>query len=118
MIYFWGSEMYHIVPLSHHQTCHLFVQTVYHFRHLILSAGPAMTGAMWDICVCGLSNAVSVSTCNIRRVMSIFHPDSDNFYGDIAQVKVATRKNCVAVDTMRLRQLAQQVILFPLNYVA
>nr|KAG5694875.1 hypothetical protein BaRGS_029492 [Batillaria attramentaria] len=43
--------------------------------------------------------------------MALFHPNSDNFYGDIGQVKVATRKDCVAMDSMRLRQLARQVFL-------
>ncbi|KAL8575366.1 hypothetical protein ACOMHN_048659 [Nucella lapillus] len=80
-------------------------------RHVMLSAGPILTESMWAISACCLAHAVAVTTHNLRQLMALFHPNSDNFYGDIGQVKVATRKDCVAMDNMRLKQLARQVLL-------
>ena len=78
-------------------------------RHVMLTAGPVLTEPMWNISAACLAHAVSVTTHNLRQLMALFHPNSDNFYGDIGQVKVATRKDCVAMDNMRLKQLARQV---------
>ncbi|KAK7108439.1 hypothetical protein V1264_016181 [Littorina saxatilis] len=80
-------------------------------RHVMLTAGPILTESMWGISARCLAHSVSVTTHNLRLLMSLFHPNSDNFYGDIGQVKVATRKDCVAMDNMRLKQLARQVFL-------
>ena len=79
------------------------------FRHVMLSAGPVLTEPMWAISARCLAHAVAVTTHSLRQLMVLFHPNSDNFYGDIGQVKVATRKDCVAMDNMRLKQLARQV---------
>lgn len=43
--------------------------------------------------------------------MTLFQPDSPNFYGDIGQVKVAARRDCTGKDSDRLRQLSHQVFL-------
>ncbi|KAK7480747.1 hypothetical protein BaRGS_00028008 [Batillaria attramentaria] len=80
-------------------------------RHVLLSAGPVLTEPLWNISAQCFARAVTVTTYNLRQLMALFHPNSDNFYGDIGQVKVATRKDCVAMDSMRLRQLARQVFL-------
>lgn len=81
-------------------------------RHVLLSSGPVLTESMWSISATCLAHAVSVTTHNLHQLMALFHPNSDNFYGDIGQVKVATRKDCVAMDNMRLKQLARQVRSF------
>lgn len=38
-----------------------------------------------------------------------FSPRSESFYGDVAQVKVAARRDASAEESERLRQLASQV---------
>ncbi|KAH9500620.1 hypothetical protein Btru_077109 [Bulinus truncatus] len=80
-------------------------------RHIVLSAGPHMTESLWQICAIALRQALGVTTYNLKLLMALFHPNSDNFYGDIGQVKVATRKDCTVVDCLRLRQMAKQVFL-------
>jgi hypothetical protein len=49
--------------------------------------------------------------------MMPFHAHSDNFYGDIGQVKVAVRKDCSSLESERLRQLAQQVRFFLISKI-
>lgn len=78
-------------------------------RHVLLSSGPFLTEPMWNISAQCLERTFTITTYSVRQLMTLFHPNSDNFYGDIGQVKVATRKDCVAMDSIRLRQLAQQV---------
>lgn len=38
-----------------------------------------------------------------------FSPRSESFYGDVAQVKVAARRDATVEESERLRQLAAQV---------
>lgn len=78
-------------------------------RHVALAAGPSFTESMWQITVDSFEKAMNVTTYSIRQIMILFHPNSENFYGDIGQVKVATRKDCSPMELERLYQLAQQV---------
>ncbi|CAL1539457.1 unnamed protein product [Lymnaea stagnalis] len=80
-------------------------------RHILLSAGPHLSERLWQVSAVAVRQALSVTTYNLQLLMSLFHPNSDNFYGDIGQVKVATRKDCTVVDCLRLRQMARQVFL-------
>ncbi|KAK6986607.1 brefeldin A-inhibited guanine nucleotide-exchange protein 3-like isoform X1 [Biomphalaria glabrata] len=80
-------------------------------RHIILSAGHHMSEPLWQISSVALRQALGVTTYNLQLLMALFQPNSDNFYGDIGQVKVATRKDCTVVDCLRLRQMAKQVFL-------
>lgn len=80
-------------------------------RHVIVSAGPYMGADLWEIMCLSLHRACTVSLHSLYQLMEAFHADSDNFYGDIGQVKVATRTDCSPMETMRLQQIAQQVFL-------
>ncbi|XP_041353818.1 brefeldin A-inhibited guanine nucleotide-exchange protein 3-like isoform X2 [Gigantopelta aegis] len=80
-------------------------------RHVLLSSGPCFTESMWQISGKALQRALDATTFSLRQIMMLFHVNSDNFYGDIGQVKVATRKGCTIMECLRLRQLAQQVFL-------
>ncbi|KAL3881297.1 hypothetical protein ACJMK2_027752 [Sinanodonta woodiana] len=77
--------------------------------HILLSAGAHFTSTMWQIAVDGLENALKVTTYPLRQLMLLFHANSENFYGDIGQVKVATRKDCTPMECVRMCHLAQQV---------
>ncbi|XP_023223516.1 brefeldin A-inhibited guanine nucleotide-exchange protein 3-like [Centruroides sculpturatus] len=80
-------------------------------RHIIISCGPTFTKELWrTACVC-LQRAFSVSLHAVRQLMVCFHTDSENFYGDIGQVKVAVRRDCTLQEYERLQELAQQVFL-------
>ncbi|GFN83267.1 Brefeldin a-inhibited guanine nucleotide-exchange protein 3-like [Plakobranchus ocellatus] len=80
-------------------------------EHILLTSGPSLSEHLWHVSVAAVERALSVTTYNLRLLMALFHANSDNFYGDIGQVKVATRKDCKVVDCLRLRQMAQQVFL-------
>ena len=64
---------------------------------------------MWQIVATSLYHAFDVTLYCLRQLMTPFQADSDNFYGDIGQVKVAVRKDCTGIECQRLRDLAQQV---------
>lgn len=80
-------------------------------RHVMLSAGNFFTEEMWQISGVAMETALDVSTFHLRQLMLLFHVDSNNFYGDIAQVKVAMRRDSSPQETRRLRHLAHQVFL-------
>jgi brefeldin A-inhibited guanine nucleotide-exchange protein 3 len=86
------------------------------FRHVMLSAGKAFTEEMWQISGVAMETALDVSTFHLRQLMLLFHADSDNFYGDIAQVKVAMRRDSTPQECHRLRHLAHQVRQFFCGY--
>ncbi|XP_061176274.1 brefeldin A-inhibited guanine nucleotide-exchange protein 3-like [Saccostrea echinata] len=80
-------------------------------RHVMLSAGRSFNEEMWQISGVAMETALDVSTFHLRQLMLLFHVDSDNFYGDIAQVKVAMRRDSSPQECYRLRHLAHQVFL-------
>ncbi|CAH1799775.1 unnamed protein product [Owenia fusiformis] len=80
-------------------------------RHAILSSGPILSEQMWYLTAEALQKAIDVSLYSVNQIMTLFHANSDNFYGDIGQVKVAVRKDCSGMECERLRVLAQQVFL-------
>ncbi|XP_076307697.1 LOW QUALITY PROTEIN: brefeldin A-inhibited guanine nucleotide-exchange protein 3 [Tachypleus tridentatus] len=78
-------------------------------RHVITSAAPLFTPDLWTIVCVHLQRAFRVTLQSVRQLMVCFHTDSENFYGDIGQVKVAARRDCTVAESERLRQLAHQV---------
>ncbi|XP_064617857.1 brefeldin A-inhibited guanine nucleotide-exchange protein 3-like [Liolophura sinensis] len=80
-------------------------------KHLLLSSGPMLPEPMWQIAARGMDRAIEVTTYRVRQLMLLFQANSENFYGDIGQVKVATRKDSTVMECQRLRHLAQQVFL-------
>lgn len=77
-----------------------------------MSAGKYFTPDIWDIVCHSLQRTCSISLFSVKQLMMCFHVDSDNFYGDIGEVKVAARHDCTVQESERLRQLAHQVIIF------
>ncbi|XP_033096909.1 brefeldin A-inhibited guanine nucleotide-exchange protein 3-like isoform X2 [Anneissia japonica] len=80
-------------------------------RHMLLSAGPILTHEMWTFACKGMQQAVETSLHSLKRLMACFHPGSDDFMGDVGQVKVAARRDIKPMDYFRLQHLAQQVFL-------
>lgn len=85
-------------------------KTTHLCRHVMLSGHSDFTSPMWQIVIDGLEGALDVTTYSLRQLMLLFHANSENFYGDIGQVKVATRKDCSMMEFVRMWQLAQQVV--------
>ena len=53
--------------------------------------------------------AFDVTLYPLRQLMTPFHDSSENFYGDVGQVKVAVRQDSTSDECLRLQQLARQV---------
>lgn len=84
-------------------------KTTHLCRHVMLSGHSDFTSPMWQIVIDGLEGALDVTTYSLRQLMLLFHANSENFYGDTGQVKVATRKDCSMMEFVRMWHLAQQV---------
>lgn len=80
-------------------------------RHILLSAYIDFTPNMWSIVIDNIQNALDITTYCLRQLMLLFKANSENFYGDTGQVKVATRKDLSMLDFYRIWHLAQQVFL-------
>lgn len=80
-------------------------------RHIILSAGKILTVGQWEILVVALHRACTISLNPLHQLTLAFKENSDSFYGDLATVKVAARKDSTVSENKRLYELAQQVFL-------
>ncbi|XP_050298797.1 brefeldin A-inhibited guanine nucleotide-exchange protein 3 isoform X2 [Anthonomus grandis grandis] len=82
-------------------------------RHIMLGAGKILTENQWAILVTALHKACYISLAPLCQLTLAFKENSDSFYGDLATVKVAARKDSTVADNERLYELAQQVFLMP-----
>ncbi|KAI5749068.1 hypothetical protein M8J76_004413 [Diaphorina citri] len=80
-------------------------------RHVILSCGKLFTPPQWGQVTACLDLAVRRTAEPCVQLMGVFHAGSHQFYGDIAHVKVAARRDSNPAEIVRLRQLSQQVFL-------
>lgn len=80
-------------------------------RHLILNVGQILTTNQWEILVTAVHRSCAISLNPLQQITSAFKPNSDSFYGDMATVKVAARRDSTVEDNERLYELAQQVLL-------
>ncbi|XP_060081313.1 brefeldin A-inhibited guanine nucleotide-exchange protein 3-like [Ylistrum balloti] len=80
-------------------------------RHMLLSAGESFTENMWQISSTAMQRALDVTTFHLRQLMILFEVNSENFYGDRGQVKVAMRRDSSSTECKRLQHLAHQVFL-------
>jgi len=78
-------------------------------RHVLVSSGPLLTSEQWEVCGVACYRACSNSLQELHQLTMAFSPRSESFYGDVAQVKVAARRDATPEETERLRQLAAQV---------
>jgi len=78
-------------------------------RHCLLNCGAVLTESLWWLAAQSLRRAFDLTLYPLRQLMMPFHENSDNFYGDVGQVKVAVRQDSTPAESARLRQLAQQV---------
>lgn len=78
-------------------------------RHVLVSSGPLLTPEQWEVCGVACYRACSNSLQELHQLTMAFSPRSESFYGDVAQVKVAARRDATIEESERLRQLAAQV---------
>lgn len=78
-------------------------------RHIILTSGHLLTDNQWSIVCTSLHRACNVSLTPLKQITYAFQENSNSFYGDLAIVKVAARRDCSVNDNVRLHAMAQQV---------
>lgn len=66
---------------------------------------------MWQIGGSAMQKALDTSTFYIQQLMVLFQVNSENFYGDTGQVKVAMRQDSTPMENERLKHLAHQVCI-------
>ncbi|KAB0792866.1 hypothetical protein PPYR_14825 [Photinus pyralis] len=80
-------------------------------RHLIINVGQILTTNQWEILITAIHRSCAISLNPLQQITSAFKPNSDSFYGDLATVKVAARRDSTPEENERLYELAQQVLL-------
>ncbi|XP_040062115.1 brefeldin A-inhibited guanine nucleotide-exchange protein 3 [Ixodes scapularis] len=80
-------------------------------RHLLVSGAPSLSPELWRVATWSVARASRATLRSAQQLMVCFHADSDNFYGDVGQAKVAVRRDCGPLEADRLRQLCRQVFL-------
>ncbi|XP_034834519.1 brefeldin A-inhibited guanine nucleotide-exchange protein 3 [Maniola hyperantus] len=80
-------------------------------RHIILTSGHLLTDNQWEIICISLHRACNASLSPLKQLTYAFNENSNSFYGDLAIVKVAARRDCSVNDNVRLHAMAQQVFL-------
>ncbi|EEC06542.1 hypothetical protein IscW_ISCW004491 [Ixodes scapularis] len=77
--------------------------------HLLVSGAPSLSPELWRVATWSVARASRATLRSAQQLMVCFHADSDNFYGDVGQAKVAVRRDCGPLEADRLRQLCRQV---------
>lgn len=81
-----------------------------------MNCGPVLTDGMWLIAADAVQQAFDATLYPLRQLMTPFHENSNSFYGDVGEVKVAVRLDSSPLESLRLQQLAQQVHFFVTFY--
>uniref|UniRef100_A0A182N0W9 SEC7 domain-containing protein n=1 Tax=Anopheles dirus TaxID=7168 RepID=A0A182N0W9_9DIPT len=80
-------------------------------KHIIFSAGYAFDEEQWVVIASAIHRASTVSMAPLKQLIFAFNRNSNSFYGDCANVKVAARRDSTPDELQRIHALAQQVFL-------
>uniref|UniRef100_A0A8W7PRC4 Uncharacterized protein n=1 Tax=Anopheles coluzzii TaxID=1518534 RepID=A0A8W7PRC4_ANOCL len=80
-------------------------------KHVIFSAGYLFEEEQWVIIASAIHRASTVSMAPLKQLIFAFNRNSNSFYGDCANVKVAARRDSTPEELQRIHSLAQQVFL-------
>ncbi|XP_052900381.1 brefeldin A-inhibited guanine nucleotide-exchange protein 3 [Anopheles moucheti] len=80
-------------------------------KHIIFSAGYMFDEDQWVIIASAIHRASTVSMAPLKQLIFAFNRNSNSFYGDCANVKVAARRDSTPEELQRIHSLAQQVFL-------
>lgn len=78
-------------------------------KHIIFSIGHLFNEENWLSTVSAIHRAGTINLAPLRQLSFAFHENSNSFYGDIATLKVAARKDCSHEEINRIYSLSQQV---------
>ncbi|XP_049546129.1 brefeldin A-inhibited guanine nucleotide-exchange protein 3 [Anopheles darlingi] len=80
-------------------------------KHILFSAGHLFGEEQWVIIASAIHRASTVSMAPLKQLIFAFNRNSNSFYGDCANVKVAARRDSTTEELQRIHSLAQQVFL-------
>ncbi|XP_055614416.1 brefeldin A-inhibited guanine nucleotide-exchange protein 3-like, partial [Uranotaenia lowii] len=80
-------------------------------KHIIFSTGHIFNEDQWMVITSAIHRASTVTMAPLRQLIFAFNENSNSFYGDCANVKVAARRDSTLDELQRVHSLAQQVFL-------
>lgn len=78
-------------------------------KHIIFSIGYLFNEEQWLSVCSAIHRAGTLNLAPLRQLSFGFYENSNSFYGDIATVKVAARRDCTLEEINRIYSLSQQV---------
>jgi hypothetical protein len=78
-------------------------------KHIIFSIGYLFNEEQWLSICSAIHRAGTINLAPLRQLSFAFHENSNSFYGDIATLKVAARRDCTLEEINRIYSLSQQV---------
>lgn len=78
-------------------------------KHIIFSIGYLFNEDQWLTICSAIHRAATINLAPLRQLSFAFHENSNSFYGDIAILKVAARRDCTLEEINRIYSLSQQV---------
>lgn len=78
-------------------------------KHIIFTTGYLFNEAQWLTICSAIHRASTINLAPLRQLSFAFHENSNSFYGDIATLKVAARRDCTLEEINRIYSLSQQV---------
>ncbi|BES88159.1 Domain of unknown function (DUF1981) [Nesidiocoris tenuis] len=80
-------------------------------RHIVVTASNILSAEHWSIIIDGTVKAANGALVPVISLNAVYSHNSHQYYGDLAHIKVAARKDSTVQKNARLRHLAQQVLL-------
>lgn len=80
-------------------------------RHVVVNSGNKLSREDWGIVAHGVAHAATLVLNPLVTLNAVFSHNCHMYYGDIAHIKVAARRDSNMTRNLRLRHLAQQVLL-------
>lgn len=78
-------------------------------KHIIFTIGYLFNEEQWLTICSAIHRAATINLAPLRQLSFAFHENSNSFYGDIATLKVAARRDCTLEEINRVYSLSQQV---------
>ena len=78
-------------------------------KHIIFTIGYLFNEDQWLTICSAIHRAATINLAPLRQLSFAFHENSNSFYGDIATLKVAARRDCTLEEINRVYSLSQQV---------
>lgn len=78
-------------------------------KHIIFTIGYLFNEDQWLTICSAIHRASTINLAPLRQLSFAFHENSNSFYGDIATLKVAARRDCTLEEINRIYSLSQQV---------